>query len=320
MAEFLEADPETIKRPRAGRRWLQFGFSTLLKVVAAAAVLSAWWADRERLTDRIGRLENDQSVLRIAIGDEVEDGSWYSNPYGPQPGVPWVPTYPVHAASFSAATTAVISTIPVAPPEPPVAFSARGGGAALGAGTGAVIGSLYGLLKPHQHWLKAHCAEDRSWQEFLAGGEPKDASVIPAVAVVPELPSASSPPPTSPAALPLQADSAAAKQCLPAVVKLLRAGDAQARRQAAETLAFLGGLAAGAATRRDPAIRRDELAPCHRLHAAASRPAGKRRFCSRRVAARLADGSASLVPGAAFRAGCLAGSRGPSRHCRAAGR
>src|SRR5688500_4414483 len=101
MEELLNAKVAS-PRPRCPRRWLQFGFATLLKLVAVAAMLSAWWADRERLTQRIGRLENDQSVLRIAIGDDVEDGSWYSDPYAPYgvapagaPGGPW--TYPATA-------------------------------------------------------------------------------------------------------------------------------------------------------------------------------------------------------------------------------
>ncbi len=66
MAEFLEADAASAKRGFR-RRWLQFGFATLLKLVAVAAVLSAWWADRERLTERIGRLESEQRVLWFAM-------------------------------------------------------------------------------------------------------------------------------------------------------------------------------------------------------------------------------------------------------------
>lgn len=56
--------------------------------------------------------------------------------------------------------------------------------------------------------------------------------------------------PSGTPASPTQEDPAVkvAKQCLPAVVKLLTAGDANARQQAAATLASLGSLASPAAT------------------------------------------------------------------------
>src|SRR5262245_49254362 len=102
MTESLDVEPGEAKlpNPRFSRRWLQFGFSTLFKLVALAAVLSAWWADRERLTDRIGRLENDQSVLRIAVGDDdtgAARGPWpVTLPSGPGTyGTPqWAPPPP----------------------------------------------------------------------------------------------------------------------------------------------------------------------------------------------------------------------------------
>jgi hypothetical protein len=250
-----------------GRRWLQFGFATLLKLVVVAAVLSAWWADRERLTNRIGRLESDQSVLRIAIGDDVEELSVYDDPFvaagSPYGATPWGPpggAWPVTSVSPSFVPSTVYVPAPTASPPPnfnapapiPVA-----GAPALGSVTVHFRVTLHNFLKTHEQWLKAHCDNDRGWQEFLARGAPEPAYPVPPTSAIPELPPLSTPdknasptPENPPVAVARQEDPPAkiAQQCLPAVVKLLAAGDVNARQQAAVVLADLGSLAAAAAT------------------------------------------------------------------------
>jgi hypothetical protein len=275
MAEFSPTAPDraTPRRPR--RRWLQFGFATLLKLVALAAVLSAWWAERERLIDRIGRLENDQSVLRIAMGDD--DEVW---------------GYPYTDSPFS---NCLLPGDPnTAPPSPTVAF---------GAGSGAILGTsaipapqlalsrdeLYRLLHAHKGWLAANCPEDQGWQEFLARGEPADDSELETLrteiaalrqSMTPqgvevfgrpvsasrrepneasnarqpiEAPSPrilETPPPTpSPAVTdddPPREDRSikVVQQCLPALVKLLTSPDAMTRLHAADLLGQMGSAAA----------------------------------------------------------------------------
>ncbi len=253
MAEFLDTDATAV-RPRFPRRWLQFGFATLLKVVAVAAVLSAWWADRERLTERIGRLENDQSVLRIAIADDAEDAPWYSDPYAAA-SAPW--PYPPTTSAVPPAAYGPVATVGITPATATLAD----GGATPAANTGAIATAspafrvhLYYLLNSNEKWLKANFSQDRGWQEFLARGAPQGAYAALADTATSEYPSQPPPPPppppNSPTTSPSQEDSApeVAKQCLPAVVKLLVAGEVEARRHAVVVLADLGGLAVSAVT------------------------------------------------------------------------
>jgi len=209
MAQFSATDPDraTPRRPRRG--WLQFGFATLLKLVALAAVLSAWWADRERLTDRIGRLENDQTVLRIAMGDEVD----YT---------------PINRSLGYVGAGAIIgrpvSAYPTTTSPPAANGPSPGTTLAPVACFGEVETSsrdLYVVLHRHKDWLKANFAEDRGWQEFLAKGEPAETagdSDAPQVEID-------------------AIHATAIKQSLPAVVKLLAANPPHARLQAATLLA-----------------------------------------------------------------------------------
>ena len=219
MAQFSATDPDraTPRRPRRG--WLQFGFATLLKLVALAAVLSAWWADRERLTDRIGRLENDQTVLRIAMGDEVD----YT---------------PINRSLGYVGAGAIIgrpvSAYPTTTSPPAANGPSPGTTLAPVACFGEVETSsrdLYVVLHRHKDWLKANFAEDRGWQEFLAKGEPAETagdSDAPQVEID-------------------AIHATAIKQSLPAVVKLLAANPPHARLQAATLLGRMGAAAAPAA-------------------------------------------------------------------------
>ncbi len=76
---------------------------------------------------------------------------------------------------------------------------------------------LYLVLEQHKDWLKTNYADDRGWQDFLAKHQPPETRDMPEAVIDHD-----------------QAETV--KQCLPAVMKLFAASDAEARRQAAHLL------------------------------------------------------------------------------------
>src|SRR5438477_2662686 len=60
-------DSPTTSDKHARYRCTQFSFPTLLAVVTLAAVLAGWWADRDRLAERMAGFEREQIILRLAV-------------------------------------------------------------------------------------------------------------------------------------------------------------------------------------------------------------------------------------------------------------
>jgi hypothetical protein len=176
------------------RRWLQFRFSTLMWFVAFTAVLSLWYSERDQLTKRMRKLEDQLVVHSAALGDDALAVDM-SNPYGAtaawggggtmtqygtgspvvvmgQPGFPGMPGgggtmpqvtswTPVGAQSYAPTVFLGPNTGTISPPlgtlQPatPVLNDQ------------AVRYQLYLLFTNHRAWLEKHCGQETAWQEFL---------------------------------------------------------------------------------------------------------------------------------------------------------
>jgi hypothetical protein len=169
---------------RSRWRWYQFSFATLLKVVAIAAVLAAWWADRARLTERMASLEEEHNTLRLAAWDEpLEEPMVTPTGYGPYPVLPAsavlapAPTvYPGANIGANIAGTPGAPLPPQAQPYPTTqAYGTQSGPAAWAPSPPRASSNaaafphldLYTLLDQHRDWLRQNFREDQGWQEFL---------------------------------------------------------------------------------------------------------------------------------------------------------
>ncbi len=156
----------TQDRPASSSRWAMFQYScrTLLLMMVVISVFFAWYSDREKLTKKVQRLDDELTVLRAALGDSVLN---YDIPYDPYVYGANSRYFPGSARTFGPAGYSGYVRAGNNVPPPP-AMSSGAAVATPSIPDTTVRGVLYRLFNAQKAWLSQNLNDNRDWQEFLA--------------------------------------------------------------------------------------------------------------------------------------------------------